>query len=261
LALIYEYIKSNFEPFERVDYNNQVKSNKKSWYELSLIGNIHRILGPFKENPSSFLRPASMARVLIIFTLSLQVVFLLRIQDGTVVINEERIWQLNDRGSQAQLYNYINDLNDPFFVTVADQISGFKSPWEKRIDYAASLASKLKNQNLLILSDYDSIMYKYANQKSPVSWANWRHAFFDWEFDAAISDMESGLISYVLVDIYPGTNMEPFGIHGTGLDQKVLGTITKHFELIETSEVGMVYPGLDNDWYPSRLELYRLKKT
>ena len=256
LAIIYEYllqikIKGDEISKKHINYD-------KNWSQLTLKENFWKI---FNANQIVHLiKPSFMSRILILIFLSLQVVFFVRIQEGTVVSNEERIWELDDKFSTKSLYNYIDSDNKNVFISVQDQLNGFKSPWQRRIDYAKELSKGHIRKDLLILSDYDSLLYKYANAISPVSWANWRHAYFDWEFEEAINRLSSGEIRYVLIDIYPGTNMEPFSIHGTGLDEKVLEVVNRNFQLIESKAAGPIYSGLtDYGWYPSRLELYKHK--
>jgi hypothetical protein len=133
---------------------------------------------------------------------------LYKIQGGTVVANEERIWELSDKNSKKYLYNYVNDFNQATFINVSDQVNGFKSPWQRRIEYSKTIKKSELTTDLLILSDYDSVLYGYANAQSPVSWANWRHAFFDWEFEEVMEKLKTGEIQTVLVDIYPGNTLQ-----------------------------------------------------
>jgi hypothetical protein len=267
LGVILEYLRS--DPFSRLFTPSQKSLNlhskkgipkNKDWSQISLKQNLKRLKSTSTDFVLNFYRPLVFLPLLITFIFSLLIVFLFKIQGGTVVANEERIWELSDKNSKKYLYNYINDFNQATFINVSDQVNGFKSPWQRRVEYSKSIKKSELTTDLLILSDYDSVLYGYANAQSPVSWANWRHAFFSWEFDEAIDMLENGKIKRVLIDIYPGTNMEPFSIHFGGLDEKVLEAVSRNYQLSQTVDGGYVYSGLQNyGWYKSRLEMYVLK--
>ena len=269
LGIILEYLRSY--PSSRLITPSQKSFNlpskkgipkNKDWSQISLKENLKRFklaTTPFVFN---FYRPSVFLPLFITFIFSLLIVFLYKIQGGTVVVNEERIWELSDKNSTRVLYNYINDFNSPAWITVSDQVNGFKSPWQRRIEYSKTIKKSEVTTDLLILSDYDSVLYGYANAKSPVSWANWRHAWVESEFEEVMEKLKTGKIQTVLVDIYPGTNMYPFSIHANlptkDFDARVLGAVHKYFKLSETIDGGYVYPALKvGDWYKSRLEVYR----
>ena len=266
LGIILEYLRSYHfsriitSPQKSVNLPSKKGSPKdRDWSQISLKENLKRLNLRFTDFALSFYRPSVFLPLLITFVFSLSVVFLYKIQGGTVVANEERIWDLSNKNSTRDLYNYTNDFNESIFINVSDQVSGFKSPWQRRIEYSKSIKKNELTTDLLILSDYDSILYGYANAQSPVSWANWRHAFFDWEFEEVIEKFKAGKIQTVLIDVYPGTNMQPFSIHAKGLDEKILDAVHKYFKLSETIDGGYVYPALKGtDWYKSRLEVYRI---
>lgn len=267
LGVILEYLRSN--PFSRLITPSQKSFNlhskkgipeDKDWSQISLKQNLKRLKSTSTDFVLNFYRPLVFLPLLITFIFSLLIVFLFKIQGGTVVANEERIWELSNKNSTRDLYNYTNDFNESIFINVSDQVNGFKSPWQRRIEYSKTIRKNELTTDLLILSDYDSVLYGYANAQSPVSWANWRHAFFDWEFKEVIEKFKAGKIKTVLIDIYPGTNMHPFSIHGEGLDEEILDAVNKYYELSETVDGGYVYSGLQNyGWYKSRLEMYVLK--
>jgi hypothetical protein len=265
LGIILEYLRSHH--FTRFITSSQKSINPpskkdfakgKDWSQISLKENLKRLRLPFSDFVLNCYRPSVFLPLLITFVFSLLIVFLYKIQGGTVVANEERIWELSNKNSTRDLYNYTNDFKESIFINVSDQVNGFKSPWQRRIEYSKSIKKNELTTDLLILSDYDSILYGYANAQSPVSWANWRHAFFDWEFEEVIEKFKAGKIQTVLIDVYPGTNMHPFSIHGEGLDEKILDAVYKYYKLSETIDGGYVYSGLKGtDWYKSRLEVYR----
>ena len=264
LGIIIEYLRSDGSSRLVVESKKEKNSRPKQdlhqdkdWSQISLKDNYRKSKSRIIYISNNFFRPRMFLSFFILFFFSLCIVFLYKIQGGTVVVNEERIWELSDKESKKELYNYTNSSNEGIFIKVSDQVQGYKSPWQLRFDYANSIKKSDLSTDLLILSDYDSILYGYANAQSPVSWANWRHAYFDWEFDEAIKMLESGKIKRVLVDIYPGTNMYPFSIHNKGLDEKVLDAVSKNYKLSQTIDGGYVYSGLQNyDWYRSRLEMY-----
>jgi len=264
LGIIFEYLRVDNSSLPHAQHYKQknlplvqdLKSNK-NWSQISLRDNLSKLKLDFVYILNNFFRPKFFLSFFILFVFSLSIVFLYKIQSGTVVKNEEVVWELSDKKSEKELYNYTNSSGESIFIKVSDQVKGFKSPWQLRFDYANSIKKSDLSTDLLILSEYDSILYGYANAKSPVSWANWRHAYYEWEFEEAIEMLESGKIKRVLVDIYPGTNMYPFSIHGKGLDEKVLDVIARNYELTQTIDGGYVYSGIQNyGWYQSRLEMY-----
>lgn len=187
--------------------------------------------------------------------LAFAVIGLFMIQKGTVVANEERIWQFS-KPSDRDLYNYVDDQGRSYYVTIAEQIGGTTSPYKKRAEIARMLKTQNLQDDMLILSTWDSLLYFEAGAKSPVQWANWWHAYTDDEFSQAQKLLETKAIKYVLVDSYYGVNQEPFLVHAEGRDQAIISLLEKNYVLEKEWDVGKMYT-LDG-WQNAKLLLYKV---
>jgi hypothetical protein len=113
---------------------------------------------------------------------------------------------------------------------------------------------------MLILSQWDSILYLYANAKAPVSWPNWYIGYFDYEFEEVYKRLLDGSIKKVVVDEIPGALGKPFKLHAPGLDEKILEIIESRFTLVRKVELPMAYSGyVTGNWAKTYISVYELR--
>lgn len=176
------------------------------------------------------------------------------------VKDEERIWDLSKPNSQRQLYNDIDAKGNSIFVTVADQIAGRVSTPGARINFVKSIATAETQEDMLILSQWDSILYLHANAKAPISWPNWYIAYFDYEFEEVYKRLLDGSIKKVVVDEIPGALGQPFKLHAPGLDEKIFEIIESRFTLVRKVELPMAYSGyVTGNWAKTYISVYELR--
>lgn len=129
----------------------------------------------------------------------------IHIQRGTITRDTNLLHHYFDKSSSRIGFVSGNPKDqNPLSVTISDQLAGRLSPWEIRSNIAKSLAGASVRSDLLIISDFDALMYLHANAAAPVTWANWIHAFDDRHFKEAIQRILDGTISNVLVDLPDG---------------------------------------------------------
>ena len=182
-------------------------------------------------------------------------VSLFLIQNGSIVKNEERIWEFS-KSSNAPLYDYVNDSGKNYWVTVADRANGQLSPYELRMRYVSKYAKSEIQNDILVLSGFDSMMYFYLNAKAPVSWANWYHAWIE-DFEEVKKKIASKTIKKILVERYPGMNSEPFTFHPNEFDRYIDGKLKADFKLIDSEVVTKIW--LEKGWSDVTLSMYELK--
>ena len=193
--------------------------------------------------------------VLLSSVLVVSSVSLFLIQNGSVVKSEERIWEFS-KSSSAPLYDYVNDSGQNFWVTVADRANGQLSPYELRMRYVSKYAKSEIQNDILVLSGFDSMMYFYLNAKAPVSWANWYHAWIE-DFEEVKKKIASKTIKKILVERYPGMNSEPFTFHPNEFDRYIDGKLKADFKLIDSEVVTKIW--LEKGWSDVTLSMYELK--
>jgi len=197
---------------------------------------------------------------LALFTLTYLAVCSIMIQFSQSVKDEERIWDLSKPNSQRQLYNDIDAKGNSIFVTVADQIAGRVSTPGARINFVKSIATAETQEDMLILSQWDSILYLHANAKAPISWPNWYIAYFDYEFEEVYKRLLDGSIKKVVVDEIPGALGQPFKLHAPGLDEKIFEIIESRFTLVRKVELPMAYTGyVTGNWAKTYISVYELR--
>lgn len=198
---------------------------------------------------------------------------LIGIQASTPVTSEVRIWQFGDTDSSKKLYARPLEGN-LYYVTVSDQANGDKSSWEVRSDFAASISKKVVSHDLLILSEFDGLMYLSARSSTPAPWADWRHSGvitlpqigkYNYEHEVVLAQLKSKEINRVVLDQYVGNMLPPFGVHTAcnQCDEKLLQYITENFELIKTKDGGQIYNYYLKDgpnWTDSKLTYWERRK-
>ena len=180
------------------------------------------------------------------------------IQSSTPVRDEPRIWQFGNANSNMGLYAVFDPkTNGLHYVTIGEQTRGAKSPWEIRAEFANKFKEKAVSHDLLVLSEYDALMYMYAKSSTPVTWADWRHSGvivfpnkngFKFDHDIALAKLKSGEVKRVILDQYVGNMLPPFSVHTAcyGCDQKLYAYIQKNFVMVKSDSGGSVY-----DYYVS----------
>lgn len=173
------------------------------------------------------------------------------IQQSTPVTSEARIWEFGDSTSGKGLYAN-QDEGGLQYVTISEQEAGAKSAWEIRSEFAASFKKEKISADLLVLSEFDALMYLAAKSSTPAPWANWRHsgvitipAISDYEFehDVVLEQLKSGEIQSVILDQYTGNMLSPFAVHTAcnGCDEKLLSYIEENFTLQKSADGGPIY--------------------
>lgn len=173
------------------------------------------------------------------------------IQKSTPVTSEIRFWELGNMNSQKALYKTKLDESGQY-VTISEQAKGFKSPWQVRSDFAETTQKNQVSHDLLILSEFDALMYISAKSSTPATWANWRHSGLvslqesgkvEFEHDVTLLKFQSGEINRVIIDEYVGNMQPPFAVHPAcnNCDEKLLDYIKKNFNLVKTSNGGLIY--------------------
>ena len=190
--------------------------------------------------------------LLLQFLIYFSTISMLLIQKGSVVTNEERFWEFNSSSSK-QLYDYEKN-GDTYFVTVSDRLNGVLSPYEKRMEYAKKLKKSYVRSDLLILSPFDSMLYFHANAQSPVSWANWWHAWTK-DFDEARGVLQGRNLQFVLVERSPGINTEPFAFHPLEFDREVNFILQEEFHLIDSVIITKIWH--EGKWENVYFDLYK----
>jgi len=187
---------------------------------------------------------------LALFTLTYLAVCSIMIQFSQSVKDEERIWDLSKPNSQRQLYNDID----------AKGNAGRVSTPGARINFVKSIATAETQEDMLILSQWDSILYLHANAKAPISWPNWYIAYFDYEFEEVYKRLLDGSIKKVVVDEIPGALGQPFKLHAPGLDEKIFEIIESRFTLVRKVELPMAYTGyVTGNWAKTYISVYELR--
>lgn len=211
------------------------------------------------KSPPKSLSKFGMNYLLLVFTIYLAICAV-AIQFSQTVKDEERIWELSDIRSQKQLFNDIDSNDDPMFVTVAEQIRGRLSTPVARINFIKTIATPKVQKKLLILSQWDSILYLHANALCPVSWPNWYIAYFDYEYQETYKKLLDGSITRVVIDEIPGALGEPLKLHAPGLDEKMLEIIRSRFTLVKRVELPKAYSGyVKGNWAQTYISLYELR--
>jgi len=211
------------------------------------------------KSPPKFFSKFGLNYLLLVFTIYLAICSVM-IQFSQTVKDEERIWELSDVRSQKQLFNDIDSIGNPMFVTVADQIRGRSSTPVARINFIKTIATPEVQKKLLILSQWDSILYLHANARCPVSWPNWYIAYFDYEYQETYKKLLDGSITRVVLDEIPGALGEPLKLHAPGLDEKMLEIIRSRFTLVKRLELPKAYSGyVSGNWAQTYISLYELR--
>jgi hypothetical protein len=220
-----------------------------------------KISGSKSKNvlPLNILRNFCLKNLALFFVVYLAVCSIM-IQSSQSVKDEERIWDLSDPNSDRPLFNDINDKGDPIFVTVGDQVRGYKSTPSARIDFIKKIAKVEIQEDLLILSQWDSLLYLHANAKAPVSWPNWYIANSDDDFAETYRKLLDGSIRKVVIDEIPGALGRPYKLHAPGLDERLLSIIKTRFTLVQKVALPKTYSSyVPDNWAESSISLYELR--
>lgn len=225
-------------------HNRSVEESRKS----GLKSSVNFKLSFFKKIDRTFLEILwSIGFIFLMFT----ALCFIGIQKSTPVTSEIRIWEFGNMNSQKALYATKSD--EGFrYVTISEQAKGFKSPWEIRSYFAETTQKNQVSHDLLILSEFDALMYISAKSSTPATWANWRHSGvvtlqesgkLEFEHDVTLLKLQSGEINRVIIDEYVGNMQAPFAVHTAcnNCDEKLLDYIKKNFDLVNTLDGGPIY--------------------
>jgi hypothetical protein len=198
-------------------------------------------------------------RNLLVITLSIMFILssisLFMIQRGDVVGNEERFWNFTEKNN-SELYDYVDDSGETYMVTIEDRINGQLSPYELRVNFVRKYTQPIIQEDLLVLSPFDSMLYFHLNAKSPVSWANWWHAWVE-DFSEVKQKIENKNIKRIIVERYPGINTEPFSFHPYEFDRYIDEKLIKNFELVDSEVVTKIWLG--QEWSNVTLSMYKVR--
>ncbi len=212
---------------------------------------------PRETHPKNYYYFRNPVGTLGLVFLCLMAVALVYIQHGQIVRDEPRFWELNNSASMKSLFQTSSISQGLHYVTIGEEIKGNLPPWVIRSNVARDLKVKGENSDLLILSEWDALMYLESGSRAPVSWGDWYHNFYDMENREVENAILTGKIQRVLMDQYPGVLMPPFGVHAVGQDEGLIAFIKVHMHKTASYDGGYVYTpqGKDN-WSDSTLTLY-----
>jgi hypothetical protein len=154
------------------------------------------------------------------------------------------------------LYEHVDGDGKNYWVTISDRLRGEKSPYELRMDFARKFKQEVLQEDLLILSPFDSMMYFHLYAKAPTSWANWWHGWVE-DFPEIKRKLESKKVKRILVERYAGINSEPFTFHPYEFDRYMDQTLKSDFEIIDSQEITKIWLG--KEWSNVTLTMYQLR--
>jgi len=161
--------------------------------------------------------------------------------------NLKAIWDTKGKLDTQVAYVTVSDLSlDPTLTPV----------WMKKANFAArySLPNGAIRDDLLIMSNWDYLLYLKAHAKGPLISVNFRHLYLENEWQLLFDQINSRQNRYILVDNEWGLFQGKLKNHPNQYIAKIEELLKANYHPIATELVGDSW--YVDRWYPSEIIMY-----